>query len=133
MRGGVVWVLQAGMKGPGLPSNLSRYEKLRVIWAKFLRKIQFPRGLCCRLNHKLATRTLFGERIATCARPVFAAKRNGGKLPCATGTEITVTCVPGLRLVFLRGWCVSAKLVADGNANGLSDTDALLIGVRVLT
>ena len=28
MRGGIVWVLQTGMKGPGLPSDLSRYKKL---------------------------------------------------------------------------------------------------------
>ena len=60
MWGGVSWILQTGMKGPGLPSDLSRYEKLRVIWAEFLRKIQWPRGLSCRLNHKLAARTLFG-------------------------------------------------------------------------
>ena len=60
MWGGVGWILQAGMKGPGLPSDLSRYEKLRVIWAKFLRKIQWPRSLSCRLDHKLAARTFFG-------------------------------------------------------------------------
>ena len=60
MWGGVDWILQAGMKGPGLPSDLSRYEKLRVIWAKFLRKIQWPRRLSCRLDHKLAARTFFG-------------------------------------------------------------------------
>ena len=72
MRGGVSWILQAGMKGPGLTSDLSRYKKLRVPRAKFLRKIQFPRGLSRRLNHKLAARTLLGERIAAHARPVFA-------------------------------------------------------------
>ena len=60
MRGGVGWILQTGKKGPGLPSDLSRYEKLRVIWAKFLRKIQWPRSLSCRLDHKLAARTFFG-------------------------------------------------------------------------
>ena len=60
MWGGVGWILQAGMKGPGLPSDLSRYEKLRVIRAKFLRKIQWPRSLSCRLDHKLAARTFFG-------------------------------------------------------------------------
>ena len=59
MWGGVGWILQAGMKGPGLPSDLSRYEKLRVIRAKFLRKIQWPRSLSCRLDHKLAARTFF--------------------------------------------------------------------------
>ena len=53
MWGGVDWILQAGMKRPGLPSDLSRYEKLRVIRAKFLRKIQWPRSLSCRLDHKL--------------------------------------------------------------------------------
>ena len=26
MRGGVSWVLQTGVKGPGLPFDLSRYE-----------------------------------------------------------------------------------------------------------
>ena len=60
MRGGLVWILQTSTKGPGLPSDLSRYEKLRVIRAKFLRKIQWPRSLSCRLNHKLAARTFFG-------------------------------------------------------------------------
>ena len=60
MRGGVIWILQASVKGPGLPSDLSRYEKLRVIRAKFLRKIQWPRRLSCRLDHKLAARTFFG-------------------------------------------------------------------------
>ena len=60
VRGGMSWILQTGMKGPGLPSDLSRYEKLRVIWAKFLRKIQWPRSLSCRLDHKLAARTFFG-------------------------------------------------------------------------
>ena len=60
MRGGVNWILQTGMKGPGLPSDLSRYEKLRVIWAKFLCKIKWPRSLSCRLDHKLAARTFFG-------------------------------------------------------------------------
>ena len=39
MRGGVVWVLQAGMKGPGLPSDLSRYKKLRVPRAKLFCKV----------------------------------------------------------------------------------------------
>ena len=63
---------------------------------------------------------------------MFAALRNTGKLPCASGTEVTVACFPGLRLVFLRDWGVSAKLVADRDASGLSDTDALLVGVRAL-
>ena len=64
---------------------------------------------------------------------MFAAKRNRWELPCASKAEITVTGFPRFRLVFLRDWCVSAKLVADGNASGLSNTDALLVGVRVLT
>ena len=60
MRGGFGWILQTGMKGPGLPSDLSRYEKLRVIRAKFLCEIQWPRSLSCRLDHKLAARAFFG-------------------------------------------------------------------------
>ena len=72
MRGGVSWILQTGMKGPGLDSDLSRYKKLRVPRAKFFRKIQFPRSLGRRLNHKLAARTLLGERIAAHARLVLA-------------------------------------------------------------
>ena len=72
MRGGVSWILQTSVKGPGLPFDLSRYKKLRIPRAKFLRKIQFPRSLSRRLNHKLAARALLGERIAAHARPVFA-------------------------------------------------------------
>ena len=60
MRGGVVWVLQAGVKGPGLPFDLSWYKQLRVPWAKFLRKVQFPRSLSRRFDPKLAARTLLG-------------------------------------------------------------------------
>ena len=60
MRGGVSWILQASMKGPSLPSDLSRYKKLRVPRAKFLRKVQFPRSRSRRFYHKLAARTLLG-------------------------------------------------------------------------
>ena len=73
MRGGVSWVLQTCVKGPGLPFNLSRYQQLRIPRAKFFRKIQFPRSLRRRFDHKLAARTFLGERIAAHARPVLAA------------------------------------------------------------
>ena len=132
MRGGSGWILQTGMKGPGLPSDLSRYEKLRVIWAKFLRKIQWPRSLSRRLDQKLAARTLFGQRITACARPVFATKRNTGKFATATRTKVVVASDPRFSLVFLRDWCVTAKLVADGDTDWLSDFDASSISVRML-
>ena len=132
MRGGVIWILQASVKGPGLPSDLSRYKKLRIPRAKFLCKIQFSRGLSRRLNHKLAARTLLGERIAAHARPVLATKRNTGKFATATRTKVAVTGFPRLSLVFLRDWCISAKLIANGNASRLSDSEAFFIRVLVL-
>ena len=132
MRGGVVWVLQAGMKGPGLPLYLSWYKQLRVPRAKFFRKIQFPRSLSRRLDHELAARTFLGERIAAHARPVFATKCNTGKFATASRAEVAVTGFPRLSLVFLRDWCISAKLIADGNASRLSNADAFFVSVLVL-
>ena len=64
---------------------------------------------------------------------MFAAKRNRSKLPLASGADVGMACFPGLLLVFLRDWRISAKLLANGRASGLSDSDALLVGVRVLT
>ena len=72
MRGGVVWVLQAGMKGPGLPLYLSWYKQLRVPRAKFFRKIQFPGTLGRSLDEKFAARAFLGQRITARLRPVFA-------------------------------------------------------------
>ena len=63
---------------------------------------------------------------------MFAALRNTGELPCASGTEVTVACFPGLRLVFLRDWCITAKLIADRDAFRRSDSDAFFIRVLVL-
>ena len=60
---GVVWVLQTCVKGPGLPFDLSWYQQLRIPWAKFFRKIQFPRSVGRGLDHKLAAGALFGKRI----------------------------------------------------------------------
>ena len=132
MRGGVVWVLQAGMKGPGLPFDLSWYKQLRRPWAKFFPKIQFPRSVGRGLDQKLAAGALFGKRITTPARPVFAAKRNTGKFATATRAVDAVTHFPRLSLVFLRDGCITAKFIADWNASRLSDSDALFIRVRVL-
>ena len=120
------------MKGPGLPSDLSRYKKLRVPRAKFLCKIQWPRSLSCRLNHKLAARTLLGERIAAHARPVFATERNTGKFATATRTKVAVNSCPRFSLVCLRDWCITAKFIADRNAFRRSDSDAFFIRVPVL-
>ena len=64
MRGGVFWILQTGVKGPGLPSDLSRNKKFGVVLAKFFRKIQFPRSLGRSLDHKFAARAFLGKRIA---------------------------------------------------------------------
>ena len=132
MRGGVVWILQACMKGPGLPFDLSWYKQLRIPWAKFFRKIQFPRSVGRGLDHKLAAGALFGKRITTPARPVLAAKRNTGKFATATRAKVAVTRFPRLSLLFLRDWCVTAKFLTDRNAFRLSDTDAFFVPVRVL-
>ena len=120
------------MKGPGLPFDLSRYKQLRIPRAKFFCKIQFPRSLGRRLNHKLAARALLGGRIAACARPVFTTKRNTGKFATATKAKVAVTGFPELSLVFLRDWCVTAKFITDRDAFRLSDSDAFFIRVRVL-
>ena len=64
---------------------------------------------------------------------MFATKRNTGKFATATKAKVAVTGYPRLSLVFLRDWCISAKLVANRYASGLSDSDALLVSVRVLT
>ena len=130
--GGVVWILQACVKGPGLPFDLSRYKQLRIPWAKFFRKIQFPRSLGRSLNHKFAARAFLGKRITAHARPVFATKRNTGKFAGATRAKVAVNSYPRLRLVCLRDWCITAKLIADGNAFRRSDSDAFLIRVLVL-
>ena len=132
MRGGVVWVLQTSVKGPGLPSDLSRYKKLRIPRAKFFRKIQFPRSLGRSLNHEFAARTLLGKRITAHARPVFSTKRNTGKFATATKAKVAVTGFPRLGLVFLRDWCITAKFIADRDAFRLSESDAFFIRVRVL-
>ena len=132
MRRGVSWILQAGMKGPSLPCDFSRYKKFRIPRAKFLREIQFPRSLRRRLNHELAAKTFLGKRIAAHARPVFATERNTGKFATATKAEVAVTGFPRLSLVFLRDWCISAKLITDGYASRLSDSDAFFVCVLVL-
>ena len=132
VRGGVVWVLQTCVKGPGLPFDLSWYKQLRIPWAKFFRKIQFPRSVGRSLDQKLAAGTLFGKRITTPARPVFAAKRNTGKFATATRAIDAVAHFPRLSLVFLRDWCISAKHLANGNASRLSDSEAFFMRVLVL-
>ena len=129
---GVFWILQTSVKGPGLPSDLSRYKKLGVPRAKLFRKVQFPRSLGRSLDHKFAARTFLGKRITAHARPVFATKRNTGKFAAAARTKVAVAGFPRLSLVFLRDWCISAKLIADGNASRLSDSEAFLIRVLVL-
>ena len=132
MRGGVFWILQTGVKGPGLPSDLSRSKKFGRVLAEFFRKIQFPRTLGRSLNHKFAARAFLGKRITAHARPVFATKRNTGEFATATRTEVAVTGLPRLSLVFLRDWCITAKLIADGDASRLSDSVAFFIRILVL-
>ena len=132
MRGGVSWILQTGVKGPGLPSDLSRYKKLGVPRAKLVRKIQFPRSLSRCLNYKFAARTFLGKRITAHARPVFATERNTGKFATATWAKVAVTSFPRFSLVFLWDWCVTAKFITDRNAFRLSDSDAFFIRVLVL-
>ena len=63
---------------------------------------------------------------------MLAAERNTGKFATATKAKVAIAGFPRLSLVFLRDWCVSAKLVADGNASRLSDSDAFFIRVLVL-
>ena len=128
----VLWILQTCVKGPGLPSDLSRNKKFRIVLAKLLRKIQFPRSLGRSLNHKFAARTLLGKRITAHARPVFATARNTGEFATATRAEVAVNNYPRLSLVSLRDWCITAKLIADGKASRLSDSDAFLVSILVL-
>ena len=132
MKRGVSWILQAGVKGPGLPFDLSWYKQLRVPWAKFLRKVQFPRSVGRGLDHKLAAGALFGKRITAPARPVLAAKRNTGKFATATRAVVAVTHMPRPCWVFLRDWCIFANLVPNRNAFRLSNADAFFIRVLVL-
>ena len=63
---------------------------------------------------------------------MFATKRNTGKFATATRTKIAVTSDPRLGLVLLRDWCVFAKLITNGNAFRLSNTDTCFIRVLVL-
>ena len=120
------------MKGPGLPSDLSRNKKFRIVLAKLLRKIQFPRSLGRSLNHKFAAGTFFGKWITAHARPVFATERNTGKFATATRTKVAVNSCPRFSLVCLRDWCITAKFIADRNAFRLADANAFFIRVRVL-
>ena len=94
--------------------------------------LALKRCLCYRLDEKLAAFTLFSKGVAANARPVFAAKRNIWKNSLASKANVCVVAFPGLSLVFLRDWCVSAKLIADGNASRLSDSEAFLIRILVL-
>ena len=132
MRGSIRWVLQTSVKGPGLPSDLSRNKKLRVPGAKFLRKIQFPRSLSRSLNHKFAAGTFLGKRITAHDRPVFATQRNTGKFAAATRSIVAVNSYPRFCLVCLRDWCITAKFIADRNAFRRSDSDAFFVRVLVL-
>ena len=132
MRGGVFWILQTGVKGPGLPSDLSRNKKFGIILAKFFRKIQFPGTLGRSLNHKFAARAFLGKRITAHARPVFAAKRNTGEFATATKAKVAVNSYPRFCLVGLRDWCITAKFITDRNAFRRSDSDAFFIRVLVL-
>ena len=128
----VFWILQTGVKGPGLPSDLSRYKKLGVPRAKLFRKIQFPRSLGRSLSHTFAARTFLGKRITAHARPVFATKRNTGKFATATRTIVTVTHLPRLSLVLLREGGITAKLIADRNAFRLANANTFSIRIPVL-
>ena len=105
---------------------------MRIPRAKFFPKIQFPRGLCCRLNHKLAARTLLGKRIVAHARPVFATERNTGKFTTATKAKVAVTDFPRISSVFLQDWCITPTFITDRDAFRLSDSNAFFIRVRVL-
>ena len=64
---------------------------------------------------------------------MFATKRNTGKFATATRAKVAVAGFPRLSLVFLRDWCVSAKLVTDWDTNWLPNFDGSGIGVRVLS
>ena len=62
---------------------------------------------------------------------MLATERNTGKFATATKAKIAIAGFPRLSLVFLRDWCVSAKLIVDRDASRLSDSDAVFIRVRV--
>ena len=91
-----------------------------------------PKCRGCSLDQKPAAWALFVKGVTAYARPVFSTMRNTGAHSRATRTDLAVAHFPRLSLVFLRDWCVFAKLGADWNAGGLSDADALLLSVRVL-
>ena len=63
---------------------------------------------------------------------MFATKRNTGEFATATRAKVAVAGDPRLGLVLLRDWCVFAKLIANGNAFRLSNTDTFFIRILVL-
>ena len=63
---------------------------------------------------------------------MLATKRNTWKFATATKTKVAVAGKPRFSLVFLRDWCIFAKLIANGNAFRLSNADAFFILVLVL-
>ena len=63
---------------------------------------------------------------------MFAAERNVWENASASRTGLAVADFPGVSLVFLWDWGVSASLVADRDAGGRSDVEALLVLVWML-
>ncbi len=63
---------------------------------------------------------------------MFATQRNTGENASASRAGLAVANFPGVRLVFLWDWSVTASLVADWNAGGRSNIETLLILVWML-
>ncbi len=63
---------------------------------------------------------------------MFATERNTGEDASASRTGLAVANFPGVCLVLLWDWSVSASLVADRNAGGRSNVETFLILVRML-
>ena len=63
---------------------------------------------------------------------MFATQRNTGADAGARRAGLAIANLPGVGLVLLWDWGVSASFVADRDAGGRSNVEAFLILVRML-
>ena len=65
---------------------------------------------------------------------MFATKRNTGENAGASRAGLAVANFPGVSLVLLWDWSISdsASFVADSDARGRSDVEALLVFIWML-
>ena len=64
---------------------------------------------------------------------MLATKRNIWKDSLARRANARITAFPGFSLVFLRDWCITAKLLTDWDTYRLVDFDTGSVSVRVLS